>query len=135
MSFETHLIRPHGHLTRACRPHLTENSPLDCFPGVRCSCRGWERRAPKAFPLRGRCPEGADEVNPVSSTTSNLSSAYHFLGMAFTASPSTSWTASAIISETVGWGWMTLERVSTVPPYSITAAISAIMSVARGAMS
>ena len=40
MSFEAHLIRPHGHL------------PL------KGKARGWERRCPKAFPLRGRCPEG-----------------------------------------------------------------------------
>ena len=57
-----------------------------------------------------------------------------FLGIAFTHSPSTSWAASAMISETVGWGWMTLDSCSTVPPSSSTAAISAIISVARGAM-
>ena len=29
---------PLGLFPRACRPHLAENSPLDCFPGARCPC-------------------------------------------------------------------------------------------------
>jgi len=28
------------HRPRACRPHLAENSPLDCFPGARCPFQG-----------------------------------------------------------------------------------------------
>ncbi len=41
----SHLIRPHGHL------------PLKGKAGVELPGN------PKAFPLRGRCPEGADEVD------------------------------------------------------------------------